>query len=72
MSTLNDIENAISMLGREQFAELRRWLDEYEASRWDREFEDDVKSGRLDAFAEEAIREYRAAGGPRISFPNRD
>jgi hypothetical protein len=27
---------------------------------WDRQIEDDAKAGRLDRFAEEAIREYRA------------
>jgi hypothetical protein len=33
---------------------LRTWFAEFDAAAWDRQMEDDVAAGRLDAFAYEA------------------
>ena len=49
MSTLTEIEEAASKLSPEEFAELLRWMREREAAVWDRQIEEDAKSGRLDA-----------------------
>ena len=34
-----------------EYAELRNWFLEEDWDRWDKEFEEDVKAGRLDALA---------------------
>ena len=51
MSSVNDIEQAIRP--------LRAWFAEFDAERWDSQFEDDVKAGRLDAFANEALKDLK-------------
>ena len=42
-------------------SEFKRTLIEYEiqAEMWDKQFEEDVKAGRLDKFAEEAIQDFQ-------------
>jgi len=57
---LSEIEDAIERLSPEELREFRRWFAEYDAQQWDAEFERDVAEGRLDALAEEALREYDA------------
>jgi hypothetical protein len=57
MSTLNEIEEAIEKLPPVEFRELMRRLNERDAEAWDREMEDDAKSGRLDALHERLEKE---------------
>jgi len=46
-------------MSREKLSIFRRWfIEEFDADAWDSQFEDDVLSGRLDALAEEAIRDF--------------
>ena len=60
MSTVIEIERAIESLPPEELARLRAWFAEFDAARWDRQFEADVTAGRLDALAHEAIADHRA------------
>jgi len=48
VSTLDQIEEAIAKLPVAEFHELLRRLRERDDEAWDRELEEDVKSGRLD------------------------
>ncbi len=57
MSTLQEIEAAIRQLPEDDLAALRTWFAEFDAAAWDRQFERDVAEGRLDALAEEALRD---------------
>mgnify|MGYP006873466372 CR=1 FL=1 len=57
MSTVEEIERAVADLPPERLAEFRAWFAEFDARTWDREFEEDVKAGRLDALADEALRD---------------
>ena len=59
MSTIVEIEAAIRSLPDDDLAALRAWFAEYDADRWDRQFERDVAEGRLDALAEEALQASR-------------
>jgi hypothetical protein len=59
MSTVKELEKAITGLPPEQLAEFRAWFETFDAARWDRQIEEDVKSGKLDRVAEKAIGEYR-------------
>jgi hypothetical protein len=59
MSTVTEIEAAISKLSREELLAFRSWFEDFDAEAWDRQFEQDVKAGRLDALAEEALRDLR-------------
>jgi hypothetical protein len=55
MTTVREIESAIEKLPRDKLADFRRWFEEYDAAQWDKEFEDDAKSGKLDKLAEKAF-----------------
>jgi len=59
MGTVLEIESAISKLSREELSKLRTWFKDFDAEAWDTQFEEDVKAGRLDALADEALRDLR-------------
>lgn len=52
---LPKIEKVISNLTPEELSQFRAWFEEFYAVTWDKQIEEDVKSGRLDAIAEKAI-----------------
>ncbi|CAN5907129.1 hypothetical protein BH23GEM7_BH23GEM7_02210 [soil metagenome] len=60
MSTVNEIERAIRGLSRAELSEFRAWFLEFDAEAWDRQFEQDVAAGRLDALAAAALADLRA------------
>lgn len=60
MSTVAEIENAIQKLSRRELGSLRDWFIGFDAGAWDQQFAEDVKDGRLDALADEAIRDLHA------------
>ena len=57
MSTVEEIKRAIEQLPKEDFWKLSGWLARRYEDEWDRQLEADVRVGRLDRFAEEALRE---------------
>ena len=59
MSKVEEIEQAVSQLDREQLAAFRRWFLEFDAELWDRQLDEDVAAGRLDKLGEEALAEHR-------------
>jgi hypothetical protein len=59
MSTIDEIEEAIRKLPDRDMAALRAWFAEFDAACWDRQFEQDVTEERLDALADEALRDWR-------------
>ena len=59
MSTVFDIENAVQKLSRNDLTAFRDWFLGFDAAAWDKQFEEDVAAGRLDALADEAIRDLR-------------
>ena len=61
MTTVKELQQAILKLPEEDYDELLRWLLELDWEKWDRELEEDVQAGRLDALSAEAI-EARAKG----------
>lgn len=61
MTTVSELQKAILDLSEAEYAELRGWLLDEDWERWDREFEEDVRAGKLDALAAEAL-EAKASG----------
>jgi hypothetical protein len=59
MSMVQEIESAVSKLSQDQLAAFRAWFLEFDADAWDKQLEEDVAAGRLDALAEEARRDTR-------------
>lgn len=61
MSSLTEIQQAIVSLTRSDYAELMRWLDEYDWEQWDRQIEADSGAGKLDFLLSQA-REVKGQG----------
>jgi hypothetical protein len=60
MSTLEDIERALTELPPDQLAQFRAWFEAFDAARFDERIERDAKAGRLDRLAEQALADFRA------------
>lgn len=67
MHTLQEIEAAIDELPRNEAYELCAKLEKKLSDNWDRQIESDVRAGRLDNIAREALAEYHA--GFATNFP---
>ena len=66
MTKIEKIEEEIRRLDRDELADLRNWFREYYADEWDREIEDDIRAGKLDKLAEEALVEHRAGKSKQL------
>ena len=60
MSTVQEIETAIQKLKPKEIREVGDWLDELREDLWDRQIDADIKAGRLDKLADQALEDYRA------------
>ncbi len=56
---IEDIEREVSQLPSEDLRKFSEWFEEFKADLWDKQIEEDILAGRLDAFAEEALRDLR-------------
>jgi hypothetical protein len=60
MSQVEKIESEIAALSSTDLAAFRKWFAEFDASAWDRQFEADVRAGKLDGLAGDALRDHAA------------
>ena len=60
MDTAQELRLAVSQLSADELARFREWFDRYDAEVWDRQFEEDAKSGKLNQYAEQAIADFRS------------
>lgn len=58
--SIQEIESVIAELPVSEVAELMSWLAEQHARLWDKQIEDDMDAGRLDALLVEADQEYES------------
>lgn len=58
--TVREIEQAIAQLTKDQLAEFRAWYEKFDSDVWDRQIEEDIATGKLDALADAAIADHRA------------
>ena len=66
MGKIESIETQIQDLSPQELATLREWFAEFDAEAWDRQFETDVKAGKLDAMAERALRDHLAGRSTKL------
>jgi hypothetical protein len=59
MSSLQEIETAISQLSTDELTAFRVWFAKFDAEIWDRQFEEDVALGRLNKLADRALQHLR-------------
>ena len=66
MTKVEKIEQDIRKLNRDELLAFRRWFREYDSDEWDRQIEEDIRAGKLDKLAEEALAEHRAGKSKEI------
>lgn len=66
MTKVEIIERQIKELSREELAEFRAWFAKFDGELWDRQFEADVKAGKLDALAENALRNHLSGQSTKL------
>jgi hypothetical protein len=59
MTRVQKLEREIQKLGREELANLRDWFRKYDADEWDQQIEQDVREGKLDQLAQEALAAHK-------------
>ena len=59
MSAVHQLEEAVRRLSDEERVAFRTWFTEFDAEEWDRQFEADVRAGRLDWLIDEARQDLR-------------
>lgn len=60
MTKLQALEEEIKKLSPEEIAQLRDWLLERDAEQWDRQIEQDARSGKLDKLFEKSTADHRS------------
>lgn len=66
MSKVELIEQQIEKLSPAELAAFRRWYAAFDAEAWDRQFEADVKAGKLDALADNALRAHTSGQSTKL------
>ncbi|MCD6184301.1 MAG: hypothetical protein J7K84_00700 [Deltaproteobacteria bacterium] len=59
MMLVQQIKKEVTELPKVQLKEFRSWFEEFDASEWDRQFEKDVASGKLDDIANRAVSDFK-------------
>ena len=60
MRKIEKIEHEIQGLSPSELAAFRRWFREFDAEAWDRQIEEDIKAGKLDALGNAALKSFEA------------
>jgi hypothetical protein len=60
MTKIEKLEREVQRLSVSELATFREWFLAYAADQWDRQIQQDVRAGRLDKLAEEALAEHHA------------
>ncbi len=60
MTHLEQIEIQVQQLNSSDFAKFRVWFREHDWQEWDRQIEQDSKSGKLKMLAEKALADHTA------------
>ena len=55
MTTADEIKQAVRGLPEAEYAKLMDWLHELAEEAWDKQIEEDIKAGRLDALGADAL-----------------
>ena len=57
---IEELESVVSGLSSEELSRFSQWFEEFMADQWDRQIEQDVLSGGLDAVLKRADDHYEA------------
>ncbi|MBS0276167.1 MAG: hypothetical protein JSR81_00970 [Proteobacteria bacterium] len=60
MMSVEELEKAVTKLSAQERARLMKFLEEMDAAEWDRQIEEDARSGKLDKLVEKSEADFRA------------
>ena len=60
MAKVDELEREVQKLSRPELAAFREWFREYDSNEWDRQIEEDSRTGKLDKLAQEALAAHKA------------
>ena len=66
MEKVEKVEREVQAFSVEELAKFRQWFAAFDAEAWDRQFEADVKAGKLDALADRALRDHAAGKSTKL------
>jgi hypothetical protein len=58
--SIEELQTAVSQLSPEELGRFSEWFQEFLADQWDRQIEDDILAGRLDAAGRRADEDFEA------------
>lgn len=66
MTKVEKIEDAVQKLTGVELAAFREWFQHFDAEEWDRQIEADLRAGKLDKLAGDAVADYEAGKAREI------
>lgn len=59
MTIVQKIQQDVRQLPQPEFLELFSWMAQYDHEQWDKQIEEDLKTGRLDRVMKQAMQEIK-------------
>ena len=69
MDKIEKIGREIREFSPSELAAFRKWFHDFDAEAWDRQIEEDVQAGKLDALAEAALKTLAGGRGGSRTAP---
>jgi len=66
MTKIEKLEREVRDLSAKDLATFREWFAAFDAAEWDRQLEEHVKAGKLDALADAALADHRAGRSQKL------
>lgn len=66
MSKIEEIEKEVRELKPDELQIFRKWFWDFDAEVWDRQFEEDALSGKLDSLAEATLKSFKSGNCSEI------
>ena len=60
LDKVEKIGREVKGLSPSELAAFRKWFRDFDAAAWDRQLEEDVKAGKLEALAETALKAFES------------
>jgi hypothetical protein len=61
MDRVAKLGQEVQGLSKTELAAFRKWFCDFDAQAWDRQIPEDVQAGKLDALANEALRDFASS-----------
>jgi hypothetical protein len=66
MTKIEKLARDVRALTVKELARFREWFAEFDAAAWDKQLEEDVRAGKLDAVADTAVADHRAGRSRKL------